>query len=217
MATSVSATTPITPRAFRLGARVKTLVTTALLLICMSAAGPGFAEQTQPKGMKPLFQLNPTSAGDLAEQTRTYPTDDRDAVIDASAAALQDMGYKLTGGERQLGLLVGHKHADVEGAGAAHAMAEAAVVTISVLASLLTGQDMVTDLPEQVGQVIYISLLVSEASTSGREGTEVRISLDRDMIYDHGGIIADHTELPLIYQEFFGRVSKAIYLEGEKL
>jgi len=45
----------------------------------------------------------------------------------------------------------------------------------------------------------------------------VRLSIDRDMIYDHGGVIADHTELPLVYQEFFGKLSKSVYFEGERL
>lgn len=189
----------------------------AVLIALAGCATPQLcqAQQTQPLAMMPLFQLNPTDSADLAAQTRVYPTRDREAVLLASASALQDMGFKVTGGEKRFGLLVGEKHADVEGAGAGHAMAEAAVVTLSILASLMTGEDMVTDLPEQIAQVIHVSLLVSESAT--RDATQVRISLDRDMIYDQGYSIADHTELPLVYQEFFERLSKAVYLEGEKL
>ena len=36
------------------------------------------------------------------------------------------------------------------------------------------------------------------------------------MVYDQGGIVPDHTELPLVYQEFFERLSRAVYLEGER-
>ncbi len=173
------------------------------------------AQQTEPLAMEPLFQLNPTDPIDLADQTRIYATTDRESVLLASAAALQDMGFSVTGGEKRFGLLVGSKKADVEGPGAGHAMAEAAVVTLSIMASILTGEDMVTDLPEQIAQEIHVSLLVSESGT--RSGTEVRISLDRDMIYDQGYSVPDHTELPLVYQDFFERLSRAIYLEGEKL
>jgi hypothetical protein len=35
------------------------------------------------------------------------------------------------------------------------------------------------------------------------------------MIYDNGSVLPDHTELPSIYQEFFARLSKSVYLEGE--
>jgi hypothetical protein len=175
------------------------------------------ANQTKPLAMEPLFQANPTDPADLSEQTRTYPTDDRAAVWLAAAAALQDMGYKITGGQKAFGLLVGQKTADVPGAGAAHGIGEAALVTTTVILSLLTGENMVTDLPEQVAQVVHVSLLVSPLHRADSRDTQVRISLDRDMIYDHGGIIPDHTELPLIYQEFFDRLSKSIYLEGQKL
>jgi hypothetical protein len=173
------------------------------------------AQQTEPLSMEPLFQYNPTDPADLSEQTRLYPTRDRESVLLASAAALQDMGFNVTGGEKRFGLLVGSKKADVEDPGAGHAMAEAAVVTLSIMASLLTGEDLVTDLPEQIGQEIHVSLLISEAGN--RDATQVRISLDRDMIYDQGYSRPDHTELPMVYREFFERLSRAIYLEGERL
>lgn len=192
------------------------LASSALILLT-GCATPFLCEaaQTEPQDMTPLFQVNPTDAADLAAQTRLYTGTDSASVLFASAAALQDMGFKVTGGEKRFGLLVGFKRADVESAGAGHAMAEAAVVTLSIMASLLTGEDMVTDLPEQIEQVIYVSLLVTEAPS--RNGIDVRISLDRDMIYDQGYSLPDHTELPLVYQDFFERLSKAIYLEGEQL
>jgi hypothetical protein len=177
----------------------------------------GQANQTKPLTMEPLFQVNPTDSADLSEQTRWYATADREAVLRAAATALQDMGYQVTGGQKEFGLLLGEKTADVPGAGAAHTIGEAALVTTTVILSLLTGQDMVTDLPEQVAQVVHVSLLVNALDRGAKVDTQVRISLDRDMIYDHGGIIPDHTELPLVYQEFFDRLSKSIYLEGEKL
>jgi hypothetical protein len=37
------------------------------------------------------------------------------------------------------------------------------------------------------------------------------------MVYDQGYILADHTELPLIYQEFFDKLSKSVFLEAEQI
>ena len=186
-----------------------------LLAIALGHCAEGaLAEQTKPLGMEPLFQLNPTSAADLHAQSRSFATADRARVLNASASVLQDMGFKVTGGEWEFGVLVGEKMAEVSSAGAVHATAEAALVVTTVLLSLLSGQDMVTDLPEQVAQRIHVSLLVSD-ERSGSTG--VRISIDRDMIYDHGGSIPDHTELPLVYEEFFERLSRSIFFEGERL
>jgi hypothetical protein len=165
--------------------------------------------------MAPYFQRNPTDGGDLAEQTRRFPRVDREALLFAGAAVLQDMGFKVTGGERRFGLLVGEKTADVPGAGLAHAVGEAVLVTATTILSVAVGENLIMDLPEQVAQRVHVSLLVTPAGDGGQ--TAVRISLDRDMIYDHGHIIPDHTELPLVYQEFFDRLSRAVFLEGQQL
>lgn len=186
----------------------------AFAMAWFAQASPGWAKQTEPLPMEPLFQLNPTEPGDLAQQSRVLANPDVDEVWLAGSGVLQDMGYKLTGGEQAFGLLLGEKNAEVSDAGIVHAISEAIVVTITVLLSIAGGQDVVTDLPEQIAQRIYVSLLVT-GHTSG--GTLVRISLDRDMYYDNGWVIPDHTELPLVYQEFFDRLSKAIFLEGEQL
>lgn len=187
----------------------------ALLLLCLVAASPQ-AQQTQPLAMEPLFQLNPTSAADRESQTREFPGANVDLVLEASAAVLQDMGYSIRGGERGAGLLFAQKTAPVESAGAGHAIAEAGLVTVTVLASLLVGQDLVTDLPEQVSQRIYISLLVSEV-VEAQGIVRVRLSIDRDMTYDNGQVIADHTELPLVNEEFFSKLAKSVFLAGESL
>lgn len=167
--------------------------------------------------MEPLFRVNPTSEQDLANQTRRFNTGDREGVLFAGASVLQDMGFKVTGGERRFGLLIGEKTAEVTGAGVVHAIGEAALVTMTVILSVAVGENLVMDLPEQVAQRIHVSLLVSDAGDGEHELTEVRISLDRDMIYDHGGTIPDHTELPLVYREFFDKLARSVYLEGEQL
>lgn len=188
----------------------------AALLVIAAAhfATPAAALQTSPQPMLPLFQQNPTSPADLAVQSRRFHTVDRQLLLDAAAAILQDMGYTLTDTSAQVGSLGATRRAEVEGAGAAHAIAEAAVVTLSLLLSVATGEDMVTDLPEQVAQLIYLSLLI-EPDSADTGWTTVRLSIDRDMIYDNGNTIPDHTELPLLYSEFFERLSRAVFLEAE--
>jgi hypothetical protein len=187
----------------------------ALLALVLCVSSGAHAAQTEPQAMEPLFELNPTSTADRSAQTRTLPTADRALLLAASTSVLQDMGFKVTGGSPAYGLLVAEKTADVPPAGLAHTVAEAAVVTTTLLMSLLVGQDMVTDLPEQVQQRVHVSLHLKAVPAARPVRSEVRISIDRDMIYDNGSVLPDHTELPSIYQEFFARLSKSVYLEGE--
>jgi hypothetical protein len=172
------------------------------------------AQQTRPQSMQPYFRLNPTSIQDLSDQTRRYREVDRRVLLYAGTNVLQDMGFKITGGERRFGLLIGEKTAAVPGAGLTHAVGEALLVTATTVLSLAVGENLIMDLPEQVAQRVYVSLMVTPLEGAGV--IEVRISLDREMVYDHGGIVPDHTELPLVYQEFFERLSRAVYLEGER-
>lgn len=189
---------------------------TSLILLfaaCLAPAAQG--AQTRPLAIDPLFRVNPTDAADRRVQTRRFHTEDHAEVLLASAAALQDMGFSITTSEPAFGLLVASKDAEVEGAGVGHAVAEGALVVTTLALSLLVGEDLVTDLPEQIGQAVHVSLLVSEVPAGG--GTEVRVSIDRDMIYDQGYTLADHTELPTVYAEFFDRLSKSVFLEGQRL
>ena len=172
------------------------------------------ARQTVELEMMPLFELNPTTAADFTMQTRRFDTDERKIVLNGCMSVLQDMGYNITGGDRPMGLVVASRKAEVLPPGLDHALAEAAIVATTLILSLLSGQDMVTDLPEQVQQTIYISLLVT-AESDGQ--TRVRLSIDRDMLYDNGRIIPDHTELPLVYQEFFEKLSKSVFLEAHQI
>jgi len=195
-------------------------ITTRLIVVLGTLAAmvidpmPACANQTAELSMMPLFQLNPTAPADLAIQSRRFDTNATGVVLNGCLSVLQDMGYSINNGDRYLGLVVASKRAEVLPPGMGHAVAEAAIVVTTVILSLLSGQDMVTDLPEQVEQSIFVSLLVT-AETENQ--TRVRLSIDRDMLYDTGVIIPDHTELPLIYQEFFEKLSKAVFLEAHQL
>ena len=187
----------------------------ALYFACSTVGQFALAQQTEPLGMVPLFQHNPTSPADLASQTRYFATADGTAVLDASTSVLQDMGYRIKGGERELGLVFGDKVAETPGAGPGHAVVEAVLVTLSIIASVYVGQDLIMQLPEQIAQTVYVSLLVTREPPEQPVSVRVRLSIDRDMIYDSGLTKADHTELPMVYQEFFEKLSKSVFLEAE--
>jgi hypothetical protein len=190
----------------------------ASLVLLLSGNGMALAQQTDPLAMEPLFQLNPTSVADLAMQSRRFPTANSNSVLNAATQVLQDMGYQIKGGHRQLGLLYGDKVADVPRPGADHYAAEAALVAISVLAIVFGGSQIeIMDLPEQIAQQVYVTLLVVGETGHPAPSVRVRLSIDRDMVYDQGYILADHTELPLVYQEFFEKLSKSVYLEAEQI
>lgn len=193
---------------------IGSIIVLSALLVTVIGPRPALAGQIVELSMTPLFQLNPTDPADLAVQSRRFDTSDNDVVLNGCLSVLQDMGYNISSGNRQMGLVVASRRAQVLPPGLVHAVAEAALIVTTVILSLLTGEDLVTDLPEQVEQTIFVSLLVSVESESQ---TRVRLSIDRDMRYDNGSVIPDHTELPLVYEEFFGKLARAVFLEAHQL
>ena len=168
---------------------------TCVVMLLAWLPGSVLAQQTRPQSMQPYFRTNPTNAQDLSAQTRHFRGIDAQGLLFACTGVLQDMGFKVTGGESRFGLVLGEKTADVPGAGLTHAVGEALLITATTILSVAVGENLIMDLPEQVEQRIYVSLLVAEYDAGA---STVRLSLDRDMVYDHGGIVPDHTELPLI-------------------
>ena len=193
---------------------IGSIIVLSALLVMVIGPRSALAGQIVELSMTPLFQLNPTDPADLAMQSRRFDTSDNDVVLNGCLSVLQDMGYNISSGNRQLGLVVANRKAEVLPPGLGHAVAEAAVVVTTVILSLLTGEDLVTDLPEQVEQTIFVSLLVSVESESQ---TRVRLSIDRDMLYDNGRVIPDHTELALVYEEFFEKLARSVFLEAHQL
>ena len=193
---------------------IGSIIVLSALLATVTCPTPAFAGQIEELSMEPLFQLNPTDPADLAIQSRRFESNAKDVVLNGCLSVLQDMGYNISSGNRQMGLVVASRKAEVLPPGIGHAVAEAAVVVTTIILSLLSGQDMVTDLPEQVEQTIFVSLLVSVESESQ---TRVRLSIDRDMLYDNGRVIPDHTELPLVYEDFFEKLARAVFLEAHQL
>ena len=68
----------------------------------MISAGCAPRDKTTPIA---LFALTPESAANRANQTRRFETPNSDALLSASAAVLQDLGFQVTETDRPLGFL----------------------------------------------------------------------------------------------------------------
>ena len=160
--------------------------------------------------IKPVhFRLTPESLAKRQLQTRIFDTDDESEVLAAGTATLQDIGFLVDDSEVQLGLVVASKE---------RSAIQPAEVTAQVLITILvafTGQsyDPVWD----ETQIMRVSLVVTPIVAEHR-GTSVRVTFQR-IVYKNNGMVSKSEALgtPEIYQEFFGKLSKALFLEAQKL
>jgi len=156
--------------------------------------------QTVPKD---ALSLTPESLAERQIQTRKYATTDEARILAACAALLQDMGFNLDESETRLGVISASKMRSAVSAGQ---------ITAAILLALL-GAPMPTD-KEQKMRASVVTRPVGEHG----EYMAVRVTFQR-IVWNTQGHITTSESLtdPKIYQEFFGKLSKSMFLEAQEI
>lgn len=153
-------------------------------------------------------------------QSRRFDGLSEEEILQAGANVLQDMGYNLDASETSLGLLTGSKERDAVNAGE---------VAGAVLVALLTGYTP----PVSAAQKIRVSLVVrpagsesviapeyagaAAAGTTGRGEFVVRATFQRVVTRTDRSTYVETINDPAIYQEFFDKLSKSVFIEAQKI
>lgn len=158
------------------------------------------------------FELSPESPQHRAAQTRFFETRDANELLSASAAVLQDLGFHVEESAREMGFLRAAKERSAREHG--QDLGRLAVLILS-FGKLL----MPVDLHQKIAATL-VARPVDESSTRH----EVRIMFYRvvwqgdgfadDQYLPPGGQSMVMVREPEIYQQFFARLSKAVFLEA---
>ncbi|MFC1658133.1 hypothetical protein ACFL1D_01980 [Candidatus Omnitrophota bacterium] len=143
-------------------------------------------------------------------QIRQYDTQDEQQVISACASLLQDMGFILTEIDTKLGLLVGTKERDASNPGQ---MFLAALADGLAAAGGSSGSALAyTDAAQSIG----VSC-VTKISLDGNK-VVVRVTFQR-VILNQMGLVSRMENVidPDVYEGFFEKLSKALFLEANKI
>ena len=153
---------------------------------------------------KEALRLTPESLQQRQTQSRYFDTDDEAAILSASAAVLQDLGFNLDESETDLGVLVGSKQRDAT---------EAGQVAGAIILAIFTG----AVIPIDDHQKIRASL-VTKPSGEEEKRVTVRITFQR-IVWNTDGNISRNESIdePEIYQEFFSKLSKSVFLEAHAI
>ena len=157
--------------------------------------------QTIPKD---ALTLTPKSLEERQMQTRKYETKDEGKILSACAGLLQDMGFNLDESETELGLITSSKMRSAINAGQ---------IAGAVVVALLGGGAM----PVDKEQKMRASIVTRPIGESG-EYMAVRVTFQRIIWNTNGQVTTAQSIIdPAIYQEFFAKLSKAIFLEGHSI
>ncbi len=166
----------------------------SLLLVGLTACHPRIPTEA--------LQLSPESLALRQLQTRRYDTSDEKKLLQAGASLLQDMGFQIDESELKLGVLVGSKQADATDAGQ---------IVGSILLAALTGHGVAVDKEQKV----RVSLVTRPLNPSQMT---FRATFQR-IVWNTEGRIGrvESLEEPELYQDFFEKLSKSVFLEAHTI
>jgi len=185
------------------------LATLSLVCGCVGAKKP-----------EEFFQLSAESPKYRAAQTRFFETSDENELLSASAAVLQDLGFQVEESVPELGFLRATKERSAREYG--QDIGRILVVLLSMGRYL-----MPVDLHQKIAAAMIARPVNPDASRH-----EVRIMFYRVVWKGDGQISSGQGQTqyippgqqkmemlrdPEIYQQFFAKLSKAVFLEAHKI
>lgn len=174
-----------------------------VVFLCLGVIGCA----TVPKGF-----LKP-SEGYLEKrqlQMRQYDTTNEEQIITAVAGVLQDLGFTLSESETDIGLVSASKNADAK-----NAAQITGAVMLDVLSAVMGASSGATGGCDK-SQQVRASVVVKPSADSSK--TVVRVTFQR-IVWNMNNQInrVETVNQPEIYQKFYDSLSKAIFLEAQKI
>ena len=141
-------------------------------------------------------------------ETRRYDGISENDLVLASANVLQDLGFNLENSETKLGVLTASKQRDAIHGGE---------IAAAVLVAALSGVAM----PVSKDQTIRVALVVrSVLDSNGKlmaDNHFVRVTFQRLVRKTDNSVHGETLTDPELYQDFYERVSKSVFLEAQKI
>ncbi len=162
---------------------------------------------------KDAFRLN-ESAIELREmQTRTYEDVTDVQILSASSAVLQDLGYAIDEVEKELGVLSASKRADAKNK--AEIATKIAMDVADCLITIFLGCE--SDAFESSKDVQDIKMTLVVLPDLNEDGVyRVRLTMQRIVWARNGELYEQETIDDIaVYQSFFDKLSKSVFLEKE--
>lgn len=153
---------------------------------------------------KDALSMNPTTLQDRQLQTRQFDTKDEKMILSACSALLQDIGFNLDESETELGLIVSSKDRGAVDAGQ---------VTAAVAVAVLFGTPCTYDQKQQIKASV-----VTAPSLSNKDKMTVRVTFQRVVWNNYGEVVKlERLNDPKMYEGFFDKLSKSVFLEAQGL
>lgn len=154
------------------------------------------------------FVVTPELLKQRQIETRRYDGAKEEDLLVASSNALQDLGFNLDNSETKLGVLTASKQRDATSGGQ---------VAGAILVALLGGKPQAID----KDQTIRVSLVVRPVNDSNGKAMAnsqfVRVTFQRVVRRTNNSTYSETLVDNQLFQDFFERVSKSVFIEAQKI
>ena len=147
------------------------------------------------------LMFTPESLADRQLQTRVFETDNEGKLLEASAGVLQDLGFTIDESEVRCGVIICSKDRDVT---------EIYDVGLSMIASIFF-----IDYEYATRQKVLASLV-----TRPLEGKKIAVRITfQHLVWDTQKDLIKNERIndPHIYQNFFSKLSKSVFLTAQEI
>ena len=151
-----------------------------------------------------VLKLEAESMAQRQLQTRKYNTTAEDKIITTCVNVLQDTGFAIENTDAKLGTILASKQREA---------VESGQVAGAIIIAVIFG----VAIPIDKNQTMYASIVVSPAA-SEKKASLVRITFSR-LVWNDRGVVskAERLEEPEVYQTFFTKLSKGLFLEEQNI
>jgi hypothetical protein len=156
-----------------------------------------------------VFKVGENVVQIRSQEIRRFEGADPTAIYSASAGVLQDMGFTLTETESKLGLLVGTKD---------RSAVDGTQVALVILAVLAGARDTAIDRNQKFFVSVVVTSVLDEAGRDVPNQYAVRATFSR-MVWNTRNELTRAEQLrdEDLYSGFFDKLSKAVFLEANKI
>jgi hypothetical protein len=180
----------------------------AVLFLASAALLAACKHTNSVEAQTAALQLSATSLANRQLQLRRFETKDERMLLSAAAGVMQDLGFLIQETSARAGLIQADKDRDAVEAGQV-----AGQIFLAVLVAAMGGT---ADPAWDQTQKIRISLATRPSADSS--GLIARVTFQR-VIWNNKNQLSklETIDDPRIYQEFFERLSKAVFLEAHEI
>lgn len=155
------------------------------------------------------LMLGPESLANRQLQTRRFAGLGEKDMLAAGAGVLQDLGFTITESATPFGVVVGNKD---------RSAVQAGQVVGAVLVGILTGAVLATDKNQKIIASLVTRPVVDSPGTIVPNSFFVRVTFARIVWNTHNQVTkAEQLTDVELYEGFFDKLSKSVFLEGQKI